>query len=165
MEAGWQQNEIEQFKGYSNLVPAQEKLAAMVTLDTPSNIGTNGTEVSWDAVENAASYVVQIYKKDKLNDYSDKLLADYDKTIYGETSIDLSLLEDLKPGEYQVRIIAIGEDDHKISRFSDFSGTDITKSASESKVEEGEGETVTSASFLNLNESFIIQNGFVKFIS
>lgn len=158
LEAGWQQNEIEQFDGYSHLVPSQEKLAAIAKLDTPSNLVTNGTTVSWDAVENAATYEAHIYKKEKLNDYSDKVIANYIKTIYGETSIDLSLLEELNPGIYQVRIIAIGEDNQTISRFTDFSGTDITKS------EVDENETITSASTLNLTESFTIQNGIVKFI-
>ncbi|WP_071392802.1 S-layer homology domain-containing protein [Bacillus tuaregi] len=163
LEAGWTQAEIESFSGYANLLPAQEKLSSFVQLASPANLVTNGTKISWDPVDLATGYEVIIYQKNKLDDYRDVIFT-IDEQV-NETFLDLSNIEGLKSGKYQVRVIAIGEGDpQSISRLTPFSGTDITfgDKAADTQVNESE-EKVTFSSTLTMEDAFIVENGFLRF--
>ncbi|MBU8905951.1 Ig-like domain-containing protein [Desertibacillus haloalkaliphilus] len=129
LEVGWEWSEIKELEEYSYLEISKDKLGGLQPLQTPSNLITEGTHITWDKVENATEYRLSIYKKVEEDDYSDAIYIE-DRTVYqqpDETTASYDLGQrGLEEGKYQVRVTAIGDGvDYSFSQASSFSGIDI----------------------------------------
>ncbi len=67
-------------------------------LDTPDNVLWNEKVLTWDEVENASSYTIELYEEDKLIE-----------TITDITATEKDLSEYTKSGKYTAKVTAIGD--------------------------------------------------------
>ena len=106
-------------------------------LDAPTNLKIEGTVLTWDAVENATKYRVNISGDAQLN------------RVIKVNSADLSTFN-LERGDYSVQVQAIGDGDKYLD--SDLSQTIAYKQGVEEVVTEFKEEAL-------LNDEYIKWNG------